>query len=92
MRTVAEMYTRQATIAQRNPAFTSSIEWPNGEGYTPCTPEYAAVQDAIDDLNDFGAINMNDMTPENYERYNQLLSEADTMQASGQHLGKSVRY
>jgi len=69
----------------------SKIEWPNGEGYTPCTKEYREINDKIDDLNDFGRISMDQMTPENYEKYNQLLDRQGQLHLFG-HLGQSVRY
>jgi hypothetical protein len=82
--------TTETTMTQ----FDSSIEWPNGEGYTPCTKAYAnkmAEKDAIFDPNyDRGSIE--DLDPEAYERYCRLDNELMTMQASGEHLGKSVRY
>ncbi len=69
----------------------TAIEWPNGAGFTPCTREYADVNAKIDDLNDFGRIGMDDMSPENYEEYNRLLNLQGELQLAG-HLGKGVRY
>jgi hypothetical protein len=69
----------------------SHIEWPNGEGFTPCSREYAEVNDKIDDLNDFGRLGMDDLSPEKYEKYNRLLNRQGELQLAG-HLGKSVRY
>lgn len=69
------------------------IEWPNGEGFTPCTREYAdkmMARDAIFDANiDEGSTE--DLCPEDYERWHQLDSELCQMQMAG-HLGKSERY
>jgi len=69
----------------------SSIEWPNGEGWTPCSKEYAAVNDEIDDLNDFGRIGMDDMSPDDYEKYNRLDDKRNGLLLAG-HVGKSERY
>lgn len=71
--------------------FPVSIDWPNGEGFTPCTIEARNVQDEIDNLSDFGATSMDDMTPVNYQRFNELLNKQGELQNSG-HYGKSVRY
>lgn len=71
--------------------FTDEIEWPNGEGATPCTKEYAALTDEIDALSDFGRVRMDDMGPDDYEAYNRLLSARTALQIRG-HLGKSYRY
>lgn len=71
--------------------FTDAIEFPNGRGFTPCTREYAELTDQIDALSDFGRIRMNDMSPDDYETFNRLLSARDSLQAAG-HLGKSVLY
>ena len=70
---------------------TDAIEWPNGKGFTPCSPEYAELCDKIDAISDFGRIHMDDMSPQDYQEYNVLLSRRDTLQMSG-HIGKSIRY
>lgn len=68
-----------------------AIEWPNGEGFTPCSREFAEVTDKIDALSDFGRISMNDMSAADYQEYNRLLTQRDTLQMTG-HVGKSERY
>lgn len=75
-------------------SFDDIIEFPNGEGFTPCTKEYAnkmAARDAIFDPT-FDTGSLEDLSPEDYQRYCELDHELLTMQMSGLHLGKSVRY
>jgi hypothetical protein len=85
------------------PDFKDAIEWPNGEGFTPCTPEYAAIIDEMDailprDIMIGGILltserkNLDDLSPEDYQRWNVLEDKRAEMQMSGLHLGKSVRY
>lgn len=68
-----------------------AIEWPNGEGFTPCSREYAEICDQIDAMSACGAISMDDMSPADYQTYNILLDRRSSLQANG-HVGKSVRY
>lgn len=69
------------------------IEWPNGEGFTYCSREYAdtmAAKDAIFDPNhDEGT--SEDLSPEDYNRFHELDNKLMSMQADG-HIGESVRY
>jgi hypothetical protein len=67
-----------------------AIEWPNGEGFTPCTRAYAAICDEMDAIKP-DDVNMDDLSPEDYQRFNELLNQRDQMMLDG-HLGKSVRY
>lgn len=71
--------------------FTDALEWPNGEGYTPCSKEYAAIIDAMEAIkpND---VNLDDLSPEDYQEWNVLEDRRADMQMSGLHLGQSVRY
>ena len=70
---------------------TDSLEWPNGEGFTPCTPEYRATMEERDAILDpFGSINLDDLSPEDYQRWNVLDNELMGMQLDG-HLGQSER-
>lgn len=74
--------------------FTAFIDWPNGEGYTPCTAEYAekmAERDAIFDPT-FDKGSTEDLSADDYNRWHKLQHELDQMQGSGNHLGRSVRY
>ena len=73
------------------PDFKDALEWPNGEGFTPCTPEYAAIVDAMEAIkpND---MNLDDLSPEDYQEWNVLEYKRLEMQMSGLHLGKSIRY
>jgi hypothetical protein len=71
---------------------TGAIDWPNGGGYTPCTKEYEAKmaeRDAIYDAN-YDEGSLEDLSPDQYNRWHQLNDELCTMQAHG-HLGKPVR-
>lgn len=72
---------------------TDAIDWPNGEGYTPRTPEYRALmdeRDAIYDANwDRGSLN--DLSPEDYEHWHQIDAKLYELQNDG-HLGIGVRF
>ena len=67
-----------------------AIEWPNGEGFTPCSREYAELMDKRDALKP-DWVNLDDLSPEDYQEWNVLDNRMLELQASG-HLGKSVRY
>lgn len=67
-----------------------AIEWPNGLGYTPCSREYADLMDRRDALKP-DAVNMDDLSPEDYQEFNIIENKLDGMLADG-HVGKSVRY
>lgn len=70
--------------------FDDVIEFPNGEGFTPCTKDYARIVDEMDAIKpDY--VNLDDLSPEDYERWNRLDSELSQLQMEG-HLGQSVRY
>lgn len=73
---------------------TSAIYWPNGNGETPCSAEYAATKDARDAIyvcgNDEGET-LDDLSPEDYQRWNELDDKLNGLQLNG-HLGKSIRY
>lgn len=66
------------------------LEWPNGEGYTVCSQEYAAICDAMDALkpND---VNLDDLPPDDYNKFCELEHKRGVLQLNG-HLGKGVRY
>lgn len=70
--------------------FTDKIEFPNGEGYTPCTREYADLTDRLDAIKP-ADVNMNDLSPADYQEWNTLEDRRANLQLNG-HLGKSVRY
>lgn len=73
--------------------FPAEITWPNGRGFTPCSQAYAdalAQQEAICDLQTGGIVD--ELSPEDYERWHRLENALLTMQASGEHLGKSETY
>jgi len=71
---------------------TETIDFPNGNGFTPCTKEYRDVYDArcaICDLND--GESLSDLSPEEYQEWSLLDDKLASMQISG-HTGKSVRF
>jgi hypothetical protein len=72
-------------------SFIESLEWPNGEGYTPCSAEYAAIMDAMEAIkpND---VNLDDLSPADYQEWNVLEDKRAALQMSGKHLGKAIRY
>lgn len=71
--------------------FTDAIEFPNGEGYTPCTPEYHKIVDDMEAIKP-DHVNLDDLSPEDYNLWNTLDDRRSEMLASGDHLGKSIRY
>jgi hypothetical protein len=72
--------------------YATTRQWPNGLGYTPMSLEYAELQDAQDRLTDCGRIRVDHLSPADYETWNKRQSQMDSMQMSGEHIGKSVRY
>lgn len=69
---------------------TDAIEFPNGEGYTPCSIEYAKIIDKMEVIKpDY--INLDDLSSEDYNEWNKLDNKRAEMMLAG-HLGKSVRY
>lgn len=70
------------------------LDWPNGLGYTPVTREYADLtraKNAIYDPNNQRYGTLDDLSPEDYQRYNVIDNQLLTLQANG-HCGKSERY
>lgn len=62
-----------------------SLEWPNGEGFTPCTSEYRRLFDeqmAIWDPNT-SDLNLDDLSPEDYNRWCQLDNDLGILQLRG---------
>lgn len=83
---------RESPYNQAPPAvLTDVIYWPNGRGETPCSAAYKAALDEQERIKPEG-VNLDDLSPEAYQRWNLLDCELMTMQASGQHLGPSVAY
>jgi hypothetical protein len=71
-------------------AHDDAIEFPNGEGFTPCSREYAQVCDELEALKpDY--INLDELSPEDYELWNKLDDMRASLMLAG-HLGKSIRY
>lgn len=83
--------TETAERPAQTPPLTDVIEWPNGEGETPCSAEYADLTRQIDEMSDFGRIRMDDMSPADYEAFNRLLYDRLGLQSRG-HLGTGYRY
>ena len=71
--------------------YTHQIDWPNGEGYTPCTEEAFNVRQEIDRLSEDGRVSMDEMSIEDYSRYNWLIDHQANLQYEN-HFGKSVRF
>jgi hypothetical protein len=69
---------------------SATIDWPNGQGYTECTPEYAAIYDEIEAIKP-ADVRMDDLSAEDYETFNRLDSQRCQMQMAG-HVGRGVRY
>ena len=72
---------------------THQLQCPNGKGYPPCSQTYAQVKarrDAIWSFDDGGTLE--DLSPADYEAWNRADMELLGLQASGEHLGKSVRF
>lgn len=67
------------------------IDWPNGQGYTPCSEEYANKLFEKNLIHKVGEGSLDDLSPADYQRYCELDNELGNMQLNG-HLGKSVRY
>ena len=69
---------------------THQIDWPNGQGHTPCSAQYMAAMEERDAIGETSPT-LDGLSPENYQRWNELDSEMLQMQVNG-HVGKSVRY
>jgi hypothetical protein len=67
-----------------------AITWPNGEGFTPCTRAYAELCDKLAALKP-ETVNLDDLSPDDYNEFCALSHRRDQMQAEG-HLGQSVRH
>lgn len=67
-----------------------AIEFPNGEGFTPCAREYAAVCDEMAVIKP-SWLSLDELSAEDYDRFCCLDNKRSEMMISG-HLGKSVRY
>jgi hypothetical protein len=62
----------------------SSLEWPNGLGFTPCTEEYRELFDeqmTIFDPNTDGSLD--DLSPADYNRWNMLADKLAGLQMNG---------
>jgi hypothetical protein len=71
---------------------TCRIVFPNGDGYTPCSPEYQILSSQIENLRNKypSPYNTDSFSAEDYQEVNVMENELLSMQASGEHLGKSV--
>ncbi len=83
-------FSRQAAAGSENVVHAEVIDWPNGDGYTPCSVEYRTAMDARDAIKAPGA-SLEDLTPEQYEEWMRLDNKLCEMHADG-HVGQSVRW
>jgi len=68
------------------------IYWPNGLGETECSTEYRETMDARDAVYMTGdGRTLDDLSPEDYERWNRLEDKLCNLQFNG-HTGHSSRY
>ncbi len=77
------------------------LDWPNGEGETPCSTEYMLTltqRDLIYDPNPWSLQaqtspigSMDDLSPEDYQKWNELDHKLSQLHSEG-HIGKSVKY
>lgn len=71
---------------------TDSIDWPNGEGFTPCSDEYRKLFDEkLAIFDPAGDGDLEELEPEKYNAYCRLENDLANLQASG-HLGKGERW
>ena len=78
-------------LAQR-PAIVldECIDWPNGLGFTPCSTLYREKFDEREAIKpDY--VNLDDLSPEDHNRYCRLENELANLQAEG-HLGPGERW
>jgi hypothetical protein len=82
------------------PAHTDQIEWPNGAGYTPCTPAYAEAvaeeQELMGELREAEEGRSKGLPypkgyADLYERAHRAAARVVRLQATG-HQGRGVRY
>lgn len=66
------------------------LDWPNGLGMTPCSIEYRNTFDEAARIKP-DHVNMDDLSPSDYQRWNELQNTLANLQAHG-HLGKSIRF
>jgi len=68
------------------------IDWPNGNGYTPCSVEYRETLDEKEAIvSRYHGENYNQYSSEDYENYCRLENKLAGLQLAG-HIGKSVKY
>lgn len=65
------------------------IDWPNGQGFTPCTEAYRQTMDERDAICAPGN-SIETLSPEDYQRWNVLDSKLADMHMNG-HVGQSER-
>lgn len=73
---------------------TAQLHWPNGKGYTPCSQEFADTKNARDAIYEVGNLEgetLDGLSPELYQRWNELDDKLNSLQLAG-HLGESVRF
>jgi hypothetical protein len=67
-----------------------AIEFPNGEGFTPCSSQYARLCDQLEAIKPNDA-SLDDLSPADYNLWNELNDQCSRLMLEG-HLGKSIRY
>jgi hypothetical protein len=78
---------RTTPNATRAPDLTINLGWPDSAGFTQCSNDYYSV---CMSLETFNPASFASPTPEDYERYAELLRERNRLIAEG-HTGKSFR-
>ena len=73
---------------RKAPDLTVNLAWPDGNGFTQCSPEYSSISSRLEFSNPNGRASP---TPEDYEFYAGLLRERNRLIAAG-HTGKSFRF
>lgn len=71
--------------------YDHELEWPNGEGLTTCTKEYYDLHHEAKAIHDPSEGNMNDLSSEDYERYNEIADKIANLMVQG-HIGRSYRF
>lgn len=68
------------------------LDWPNGEGETPCSTEYLMTLTQRDLIYEPGSKgSLEDLSPEDYQKWNELDDKLNNLHLNG-HIGKSVKY
>lgn len=85
--------TAEAVCAELNDEIDHSdvLDWPNGRGFTPCTPAYRTLLDIRNDIYDPNSGgSLEDLSMEDYNRWNRLEDFLASLHLNG-HLGQGER-